>query len=452
MSKLVIIGNGVTGATLAKRVRELDSEKEIVLISNESPYFFSRPALMYIYMGHMTEKQTRPFEDHKWDDWKISRLQTMINSIDYNKKHCLTDTGEKISYDELVIASGSKPNKFGWPGQDLEAVQGLYSLQDLYSMEKWSSTTKRAVIVGGGLIGVEMAEMFLTRGIEVTFLVREKEFWNTILPVGESRMVAKHMAEHHVDLRPQTELKEIHSDENGRVGSITTSTGEKIDCEFVGLTAGVSPNIDAFKDSDLNCDRGVLIDRQLQTNIENVYAAGDCAQFTEPYEGRRPIEQVWYTGKNQAMILAEIICKGDVHNYIPGIWFNSAKFFDIEYQTYGTVMGKLPEGEDTLFWQDKNGKRSFRVNYLKGSKTITGFNFMGIRGRHLICEQWLSENKTVEYVLTNLGALNFDPEFYTLFESSVINEYNTINPESKVSLKTKKGLFSKLFRTLEEVK
>jgi len=449
MSRLVIIGNGVAGATCAKRVRELDQEKEILLISNESPYFFSRPSLMYIYMGHMKEEHTRPYEDHKWDEWKIKRLQRSITAIDYGSKNCKTDTGEMISYDELVIATGSKPNKFGWPGQDLKAVQGLYSLQDLASMEKWSATTKTAVIVGGGLIGIEMAEMFLTRGIRVKFLVREKEFWNTILPLEESRMVSKHMKEHHVELMLGTELNSIHSDENGRVKSITTGSGEKMDCQFVGLTAGVSPNIDFLRESELKCDRGVLVDRQFKTNLESVYAVGDCAQFIQPFEGRKPIEQVWYTGKNQAMTLAESISGNNVCEYIPGHWFNSAKFFDIEYQTYGTVLGKCPENEATLFWQDNSSYRSFRMNYLKESKRVTGFNLMGIRGRHLICEHWLAEKSTVEEVLTNLGALNFDPEFYRTFEVEVVNQYNVVNPESKVKLKTKKGLFSKFFKKVE---
>ena len=89
---------------------------------------------------------------------RIDLLRAFVQNINTEKKVLMLDNGTELSYDKLVLAVGSKPNKFGWPGQDLEAVQGLYSYQDLESMEKYSPTTKRAVIVGGGLIGVEMAE------------------------------------------------------------------------------------------------------------------------------------------------------------------------------------------------------------------------------------------------------------------------------------------------------
>jgi 3-phenylpropionate/trans-cinnamate dioxygenase ferredoxin reductase component len=447
MSKLVILGNGVTGASLAQRVRELDPNREIVLVSSESPYYFSRPALMYIYMGHMTEKHTRPFEDHVWDQWNIQRLQCHITSIDFKNKVCLTASNDSITYDELVLALGSVPNKFGWPGQDLEGVCGLYHLQDLHLMEKWTPSTQRAVIVGGGLIGIEMAEMLLSRGIQVTFLVREKMFWSSILPHEESALIMQHILEHHVDLRMETELREIVSDGQGRVKSVITTSGEVIPCQMVGLTAGVRPNVDFLKHSELPIDRGILVDHQLKTSLPNVYAAGDCAQFKEPFEGRRAIEQVWYTGKNQALTLAEVIC-GTPRDYIPGIWYNSAKFFDIEYQTYGVVTAKCSEQEQTLVWKDPKAHRLFRIHYAKQSRQVTGFNFLGIRARHRICEHWIAEGTSLEDVLKNLGALNFDPEFYKPFEKFVIETYNQSHPQHPIQLETSKGLFSRLHRLL----
>ena len=155
-----------------------------------------------------------------------------------------------MQYDKLVIATGSKPNKFGWPGQDLIGAQGLYSKQDLDNMEVVAPNNKvckRAVIVGGGLIGIELAEMLRSRDIEVTFLVREKSFWSGVLPFGESQMINRHILEHHIDLRFETNLVEILSDDNGFVKAIVTDKGETIECQIVGLTAGVSPNINFLK-------------------------------------------------------------------------------------------------------------------------------------------------------------------------------------------------------------
>ena len=188
MEHVVIIGNGVSGITAARHIRK-KSDKKITVISAETDHFFSRTALMYIYMGHMNFEQTKPYEDWFWAKNRIELLRAYVDEVDTKNKRLKLNQGGVVNYDQLIIAVGSKPNKFGWKGQDLKAVQGMYSYQDLESMEHYSPTTQKAVIVGGGLIGVEMAEMFLSRGIEVTFLVRENHFWGNILPHREGELI-----------------------------------------------------------------------------------------------------------------------------------------------------------------------------------------------------------------------------------------------------------------------
>jgi len=112
--------------------------------------------------------------------------------------------------------------------------------------------------------------------------------------------------------------------------------GETIPCTVVGLTAGVTPNIDFLEGSGIELGKGVKVNNFLETNITDVYAIGDCAEQHEAIGSRRPIEAVWYTGRMMGEALAQTIC-GNKRAYSPGHWFNSAKFLDIEYQTYGWV-------------------------------------------------------------------------------------------------------------------
>ncbi|MEO1655834.1 MAG: FAD/NAD(P)-binding oxidoreductase, partial [Bacteroidota bacterium] len=321
MKHIVIIGNGISGITAARHIRKL-SDHRVTVISGESDHFFSRTALMYIYMGHMEYRHTKPYEDRFWEKNRIELKKAWVKEVDTDQKSLKLDDHSQMEYDVLVLALGSKPNKFGWPGQDLEAVTGLYSLQDLETLEKYSPDTKQAVIVGGGLIGVELAEMLLTRHKKVIFLVREDRFWGNVLPKEEGELIARHMKDHHVDLRLETELKEILADEKGRARAVMTNHGEEIPCQIVGLTAGVSPNIAFIKDSKIETQRGVMVNEFLETNIPDVYAIGDCAQRHVPVPTRRPIEQVWYTGRMMGEIVAKTIC-GDRTEYLPGNWFNS---------------------------------------------------------------------------------------------------------------------------------
>ena len=441
MQHIVIIGNGISGITVARHIRK-KSDHRITVISAETDHFFSRTALMYIYMGHMKYEHTKPYEDWFWKKNRIELKRAYVSSVDTTNKTLSFDGGESMAYDKLVLATGSKSNKFGWPGQDLKAVQGLYSYQDLESMERDTKGISRAVIVGGGLIGIEMAEMLLSRNIPVTFLVRESSFWNNVLPAEESDMINRHIREHHVDLRLETELKEILSDENGRARAVVTGSGEEIACQFVGLTAGVSPNIGFLEGSGIETGRGIKVDPYLETSVKDVYAIGDCAEFREPNGQRRPIEQVWYTGRMMGEALAHTLC-GEKTRYTPGHWFNSAKFFDIEYQTYGWVWAQPKENEASFYWEHEGGKICLRLVFDKESHQLLGVNNFGIRLRHHAFDKWFGEKRSVEYALEHLADANFDPELYKQYEGEIVARFNE---EQKTKIQPKKKSWKRILQ------
>jgi len=426
MEHIIIIGNGISGVTCARHIRKL-SDKKITIISAETDYFFSRTALMYIYMGHMKYEHTKPYEDWFWEKNRLELKRGFVEKVNTSEKTLQFKSGETMSYDKLVIAVGSKSNKFGWPGQELEGVLGLYSKQDLDNLEVYApnkDVCKRAVIIGGGLIGIELAEMLHTRDIPVTFLVREDSFWDGVLPEGESGMLNRHINSHHIDLRLEMNLKEILSDDKGKARAIIVEeTGEEIACDVVGLTAGVSPNIDFLKDSGIELDKGVKVNQFLETNIKDVYAIGDCAEQHEGINGRRPIEAVWYTGRMMGEALAQTIC-GHRVPYNPGHWFNSAKFLDIEYQTYGWVFAKPKEGNAHFHWMHEDDKKCITIEYDIATREFKGINTFGIRMKHETFNNWLDEKKTVDAVVANLKEANFDPEFYERYEKKIQEKFN----------------------------
>ncbi|MEQ8424690.1 MAG: FAD-dependent oxidoreductase [Cyclobacteriaceae bacterium] len=437
MKKIVIIGNGIAGVTAARNIRKRGNDK-IIIISSETEHFFSRTALMYIYMGHMRYENTKPYEDWFWKKNNIELVKDYVKKVDTGERALHLSSNNVLNYDILIIASGSKSNKFGWPGQDLKGVQGLYSYPDLELMERNTVGVKRAVIVGGGLIGIEMAEMLLSRKIPVTFLIREKCFWNNVLPEQEAQLISRHVREHHVDLRESTELQEILSDDEGKVKGVVTKNGDQIDCEFVGLTVGVTPNIDFLQDSGLETKKGILVNEYLQTNIENVFAIGDCVERTYELPGRRNIEQVWYTGRMMGEVVAQTICDSKT-KYEPGPWFNSAKFFDIEYQTYGVVSNTLKKEEEEFYWEHESGKKAVHLVWNKMTHQFLGVNSFGIRLRHERFDFWLREMKNIQFIIENLATANFDPEFFERHEQEILTAFESKFPALKSSLKTAKA-------------
>lgn len=446
MEHIVIIGNGISGVTAARHIRKL-SDKKITLVSAETDYFFSRTALMYVFMGHMKFEHTQPYENWFWEKNKIELKKGFVHTIETKHNILYFDNGETLKYDKLIIATGSKPNKFGWPGQDLKGVLGMYHKQDLESLETYAPNNKvcqRAVIVGGGLIGIELAEMLHSRHIPVTFLVREASFWNGVLPQEESAIINREILSNGIDLRLSTNLKEIISDEIGQVKSvIIEETGEEIHCNMLGLTAGVSPNINFIRDSEIETGKGVKVNRFLETNISNIYAIGDCAEQHVAIGSRRPIEAVWYTGRMMGETVAQTICDNRLE-YKPGHWFNSAKFMDIEYQTYGWVWAQPKEHEKRFYWEHKSGKKCIHISYDKNTHEFIGINTFGIRMRHDFFDRMLSKKQTIEYVLAHLCDANFDPEFYKLHEQEIVGKFNY---ENSTSIHLKKRSWKRIFKT-----
>lgn len=420
-SPIIIIGNGIAGTTLARNIRK-NSEQPILIISKESDYFFSRTALMYVYMGHLQWEHLEPFEKGFWKQNNIDLLKAEVTHINPEEKVIVLANDQHLSYDSLVLATGSTPNKFGWKGQDLERVQGLYTKQDLEQLTANTPHIRQAVVVGGGLIGIELAEMLHSRGIHVSFLVREESFWDKVISPYEGDMIEKHLLAHGIDLKMSTNLKEIVANEKGQATEIITDQGESLPCQMVGLTAGVRPNVDFLKNSALEINRGILVDQYLATNLPNIYAIGDCAELRDPLPHRNAIEAVWYVGRMMGETLAQSLTK-TLTPYTPGHWFNSAKFFDIEYQTYGQISPQSHSEENHFCWKHPSENYMVRLAFHPTTRLFLGINTFGIRMRHEVFDQWLNEQASIEMVMENLSQANFDPEFYTQYEPQIIAEW-----------------------------
>ncbi|MCC3156866.1 NAD(P)/FAD-dependent oxidoreductase [Hymenobacter sp. 15J16-1T3B] len=442
---LVIIGNGIAGVSCAQAVRRLQPTARITLVSAESAHHFSRPALMYLYMGHLRWPDVKPFEDWYWTENRLELVHDRATHLDAAARTVHLAAGPSLTYDALLLATGATTRYYDWPGQHLRGVQGLVSKADVELMAETTLQVQEAVIVGGGLIGVEMAEMLRTRGHGVTMLVRDRHYWGSVLPPEEAALVDAQLRRHGVRVHYETELTEVLGDDAGRVRAVRTSRGTELPCQWLGIATGVTPALDLTAGTGIDTDRGILVDDYLQTSVPGIFAAGDCAQRRSPGPGEAAIEPLWYTGRMQGETVAHTIC-GQPTAYRRGPWFNSAKFFDLEYQTYGQVPARPGADEASFWWQHPTAALGLRLHYrADASRALLGVNALGLRLRHDVCDQWLRRGVPVGEVLAQLGAANFDPEFFAQHEPAIVAAYNARHPdEPAVVLRRRKGLLSRL--------
>jgi len=417
----VIVGNGIAGIEAALALRARDSGSGIRLISDEHDHFYSRPALMYIFCGQLDLRATEPFDRELYERMGFERVRGHVKALDTAKKNLAFEDGRNLSYDKLLLAAGSKGREAPWPGAKGPGVHYFVTLQDLGRLDDHAKPGMRAVVIGGGLIGVETAEILHHRGLHVTFVIRENWYFPLALDGRESALVAEHMRQEGIDVRLGINVDEILR-KNGQVQGVRAGGGE-IPCDLVVTSIGVVPNTDFLKTSGLNIAKSgaIEVDDALKTSASDVWAAGDCANVTW-FDGSRRPEQLWYTARDQGRVAAAAML-GDGVTYKRGTWYNSAKFFDIEWTTAGWVPALLnfdntaiDPGPDVRTWfQRVPGHFESQKIVLKGDRVV-GFNMIGSRWSHEPMLQWIHERRGLEYVLEHLHEAQFDEEFSRRFE------------------------------------
>lgn len=413
MKHYVIIGNGVAGIEAAVTIRERHgpSEAKITVISKETDYFFSRTALMYAFMDVLDRKDMEPYERNFYDQQEINLVRDEVTDLDNTTRTLTLKNNKPLVYDKLLLAVGASPRKVPFKGLDKvkKGIVNFVSMQDLDECEKLAWEATDGVVVGGGLIGIELAESLHFHKIKTTFLVRESYYWPAALNEPEGLMVADHIRHEGVDLRLQEEIEEIISDDQGTLTHVLTNKGNEIPCQILGLCIGVVANVEWLKSvkTPPKIERSLCVDRSFKTSLDNVYAAGDCLQM-DIGEERPLVETIWYSAKRHGRLAALSMMDDHVHYEAP-LFYNSSKFFELEYTTVGQTT-RLPDGAYSDYRRLPDTDVTTRVIYDSADRVI-GFNMIGSRWNHRLFERWILERRGPDYVESHLGDAQFDVEF-----------------------------------------
>ncbi len=442
---VVIIGNGVAGTEAALTLRQRDGDCRITVVSEESEHFFSRTALMYVLSGQLSYRDIEPLERGAFERLGIERVRARVVHVDV-EGHRLELAGglPALAYDKLLITAGSRPRPAPfWNGYGaLKGIGHFVTLQDLAWLEQEvhrspghsrpegeqdhvpystpdspylpreaaasarGTRSQRPVVIGGGLIGVEVVETMLAARLKPVFVIREDWFWPIALDAKESAWIADRLRHHGVDVRLGENVAGFEG-RDGCVSRVLTDRGA-YDTDLIVIAIGVVPNTSWLADSAIDRDDagGVLVDDRLRTSAVDVWAAGDCASVRW-FDGSVRPEQLWYTGRDQGRAAARSIL-GDDARYARGTWYNSAKLMDVEYTTAGLVNMGIP-GEQSWFFEETGRVRSTtRIVHRDGQ--VIGFNFLGRRWDHEVCIRWIDERRSLRWVLQHLNEARFDTE------------------------------------------
>jgi NAD(P)H-nitrite reductase large subunit len=275
--EIVIIGNSAAAVGAIEAVRKIDRSIPITVISDEPHPVYSRPLISYLLAGELRPEQIfyRPKNFYEKNGIR-ALLGRHVAKVDFDHQAVELENGQKISYDRLLIATGGKP--FIPKIEGLE-TPGVYSFTKLEDAKKISSVLKkvqRAVVIGGGLIGLKAAEALRKRKVEVTVVELADHILSLTLDETASTILEKALRKEGVHLMTSMTVEAILG--NGHVESVRLSNGKTLKTQLVIVAIGVTPNVEPFKEARLQIEKGIVVNDQMETNLSGVYAAGDVVE------------------------------------------------------------------------------------------------------------------------------------------------------------------------------
>jgi len=369
--KHVIIGCGIAGITAAETLRRHDPSAEIVMIAEEP--FYYRAGLSFYLKGEIAEHEVYGKRDGWHKEFDIDRKNTRVTSISPKTKTISLSDDEMINYDRLLIASGARPYIPSWSGVELDGVCTYRTLDCVKRFLKHvREGAKKAVVIGGGILGVELVDDFVQLGVEVTLLVRGNQLLNLLFDVAGSKIIENQMKNDGVNIHYESEAERFEGI-NGKLNSVILKSGELIMTDLVGITIGISTNTEFLEGSGVAVDRAILVDEKLQTNVEGIYAAGDvCAVYNHSSDVYQPT-RTWLPCALQGETAA-LNMLGQERVYNEGVYFNASH----AYRSLYAVLGKFnPQpANDYEFIICSQDNENYEKLVLKDNK-IVGAMFIG---------------------------------------------------------------------------
>jgi nitrite reductase (NADH) large subunit len=310
---IVIIGSGIAGLSAAEAARKQDPDVRIILLSEDANLPYHRPRLPGVVMAPDTIDRVFLHDQAWYDDRQFDlRLGTKVERVDVDNQRIVLSDLSTIDYDKLILATGSSSFMPPTPGNDLPGVFTLWTLDDAIAISDYIENVQTAVVIGSGLLGLEIAYALKKRGLDTTILERGQALLKRQLDPRASAMFQEQVERLDIKVRKESSVAEILADpETGNVSGVKLTDGTVLATDIVLVSTGVRARVEVMDGIDIEIDRRFVTNNRMETNIPNVYAAGDCALMDGIWYG------LWSVSTREGRVAGANAAGGDEICVIP---------------------------------------------------------------------------------------------------------------------------------------
>jgi NADPH-dependent 2,4-dienoyl-CoA reductase/sulfur reductase-like enzyme len=366
-SKFVIVGGGMVAGYAAKQLVELGAKTgELTILSADTAVPYERPPLSKSFLaGKDTEESIRINPEDFYREKGIDiRLSCQVTAVDPDRKRLALRSGGEVAFESLILATGARVRTLDLPGAQLANVYYLRSLDDSKLIREGARKAKRAAVVGGGFIAMEVASVLAQEHIEVTMIVREERVFERLFTPEMSRYFESYFAARGVRFVKKADLKRLHGD--GAIQGAELADGTLVGCDMLVAGIGVHPVTEFLAGSGIEVSDGVMVNEYLETNRPGIFAAGDVANYPDLIFGKRRRVEHWDNAVSQGQYCARILM-GDRTPFRHVPYFFS-DIFDLSYEFWGDGAGA-----DQAVYRGDLSSDSFSVWWLRQSSVVAAF-------------------------------------------------------------------------------
>jgi NAD(P)H-nitrite reductase large subunit len=369
-AKYLVIGNSAGGIGATEAIRQVDKEGTLTIISDESYLAYSRPLISKYLAGECSLEGMlfRPSDFYSQNNI-VFLPNRKVTRIEPSGRVVELEDGERIAWEKLLLAVGGKPIVPRMKGDDKGGVLTFTTLDDAKATDLFLDSARKAVVIGGGLIGISATEALVRRGLDVTVVEMKETILNTILDEHASLMAEKVLRQEGVEIITGHTVVEISGGDT--VEGVVLDNGDALPCDLVLVASGVSPRAELALDSGIKVNRGVVVDRHMATSRPNVFACGDVAEAYDFVYGENRLTPVWpnaYIGGR----IAGCNMAGVETEYPGGTAMNSLNYFGTDITSAG--MPTAPDDSYEVISQQEDG--TYQKLVLKDD-FIVGMIFVG---------------------------------------------------------------------------
>jgi NAD(P)H-nitrite reductase large subunit len=363
----VIIGDGIAGSSAAETLREQDPDANITVITDEGEALYNRILIKEFAKGKLPEA---PVSIHE-EDWYAERdidlsLNTYVTDVDVDADEIHTHEGDTLEYDKLLLATGGTPAQLPVENSDAEGVHHFWTFQDARAIQDHAAEADTGVIIGAGLLGIDLAAICGAQDVDAKYLMRGDCWWRYALNEEGAEIIHDGLREKGVEPVFQSGADEFVTDDGGHVEATVDSNGERYESDFVGAAIGLNFNVEFMQGTGLETDDGIVVDEYMQTNLDDVYAAGDITKFYDTILGEQAQNGSWGSAKEQGQTAAKNMAADDEVESFRWVSSYSITHFDFPFLSFGHPT----LGDD--FVERKYSDTEWRRVVFKDGKVIGG--------------------------------------------------------------------------------